>query len=661
MNTLIIIDNEVDLDGFASILNDKTARISIFALTSNFLVITKIQNYLQSFVTDTIELIDSASLINDEVNLMQKSIHDWSQELGDFQVENKKLKDWFMLPDQGGSSWWLGMISEKNSVQDDAFFKIAQINAIEKFYRQQRYDVCLLGLADKRQANILKKIMRATTRKIKFLRCVVSNRKSRKHRLMEFFSRMGWLSALFSAAMYWIIWLKDSRAARKALPPLASRINHDNSFMFVTYFPNIDEDAAANGVFRNKYALALQDKLAELKVPVNWLAMPVFYNGHNFAASMRLVNKFLASGNKFFVLQEFFTAKVFRQAFGWWLRQCMLSFKLFRVVKQDILTKRLTHPAALPLLKYLWLQSFVGSSGTRGIIFYLTYIEVFKTFPQLKTCLYFCEMQAWEKALVLAKKKQNPSVKTLAFQHTVVMENYFNYFYNTDEIKATGKPTDFPVPDQLIANGALTYSLLAKSNFPNLSEAEAIRQLYLAHMPAVTSEVRKPVLLVAGSYDRVETKSLITLVYQALRGTKDFEIWFKGSPVNPMERLFNELEIDWQAANFQITQTSIAELLPLVKIALVANTTVAIEAIAAGCALIIPLFADTMQMNPVISTDADYQLVSTPEQLKASVNLLFNRSAAMQKKYFIGDYWHLDATIPRWTNILNLELCSDIL
>ena len=655
MKTLIIIENEVDVVALKEKLAKTSGQISLFPLTSNFLVIEKIQQYLQSGVSQSIELIDSASLINDEVNIMQKSIHDWSERLGNFQVENKKLKDWFMFPDGSGSSWWLGTIAEKNSVQDDAFFKIAQINAIEKFYRTCLFDLCLLGLADKRQANILKKIMVGAS--VKSLRRIPASRKSRKHRLMEFFSRLGVLSALFSAAVYWIIWLKDSIKARWSLPSLASRINADNSFMFVTYFPNLDEDAAAQGIFRNKYALALQDKLAAMNIPVNWLTMPVHYNGHNFASSMRLTSKFLASGEKIFVLQEFFTLKVFRRAISWWMRQCWLSFKLYRAVKINVLTAGLTHQAALPLLKYLWLQSFVGSGGTRGIIFYLTYSEVFKKLPQLKTCLYFCEMQAWEKALVLAKKQQNPQLKTLAFQHTVVMENYFNYFYNKGEISATGHANDFPLPDQLIANGALTYSLLAKSNYPNLSEAEAIRQLYLSKIPAANGEARKPVLLVAGSYDRVETKSLITMVYQALKNTREVEVWFKGSPVNPMEPLFNELGIDWEAANFHISHINIAELLPSVRIALVANTTVAIEAIAAGCALIIPLFADTMQMNPVISTNADYHLVSTPLQLKNCVNMLINQQTSSQKKYFIGDYWHLDATIPRWTTILNMELC----
>jgi surface carbohydrate biosynthesis protein (TIGR04326 family) len=657
MNILVIIDDGVDLRRFDKLFKTPDMVVTLFPLTSNFLVIEKIRQHLLHYSNLTINIVDSAALINEEVNVMRQTIHKWSYQLGETRINNKNLKEWFLFPDQGGSSWWLSLLAEKNSVQDVAFFKIAQINAIEKFYQQHQYGACTLGLADKRQAAIIKKIMARATPIIKSLRCISSVKKSVKHKILDFINNSGLIGALISSAMYWVIWLKDSRTARKNLLPLSQRVKPDNSFLFITYFPNLDEEKAKQGVFRNKYALPLQDKLDELNIPVTWLTMPVYYNGHNFSSAMRLAKKISTHGESLLVLQEFFSLKVFCKAFIWWLRQSLLSFTLLWRLKKNNLVANLTSPAAYPILKYLWWHSFVGSSGTRGIIFYLTYLEVFKALPRINTCLYYCEMQAWEKAMLLAKKKQQTNVKTIAFQHTSVMENFFNYFYHNDEIKQANLPTDFPMPDQLLANGNMMHTLLAKTNWPSLSQAEAIRHMYISHLKIADTLIPgKNVLLVVGSYDRVETKSLITLVYQAFPIAVDFEIWFKGSPVNPVEPLLAQLGIDAQKANYKICHAPVAELLPQVSIALVANTTVSIEALALGRELIIPLFADTMMMNPAVNSGLDYKLVSHPQQLQACVTSILQNYQApetLKGSDFIQNYWHLDAAIPRWTEILN--------
>ncbi|MES2218858.1 MAG: hypothetical protein V4501_10665 [Pseudomonadota bacterium] len=655
MKILMIIDGDID-SAQVNQLNNYN-QIDIFPLTSNFITLEKIRQQLQAQT----EIIDSATLINNEVEIMQKSIHDWSYELSNLSVNHKKLKNWFQLPDKGGSSWWFSMIAEKNSVQDNAYFTIAQSNAIDAFFKTNDYDACWIGLTNTRHAKIIKKIASNYVRHPKIISSVNTLTKSLKRKLLDSINHFGMPGAFLMSFIYWILWIKDSRQARKNLPPLAQRLAQDHRFLFVSYFPNIDEEAGKTGIFRNKYALPLQEKFAELKQPVSWLLMPVYYNGHNFASSMSLIKKFCANGENIFVLQEFFTPKILAKAFWWWLRQCLLSVRLLRQINNLSLTGRLAHPACLPIIKYLWWQSFVGASGTRGILFYLTYLEVFKKLTQTKTCLYYCEMQAWEKALLLAKKQNNPAVKTLAFQHTVIMKNYFNYFYHTAEIAQTGAVGDFPLPDKLLANGTLMRSLLAESGYPNLHEAEAVRQLYISRRAKILdTKPDLPVLLVVGSYDQVETRSLITLVYKAFPKATNFQIWFKGSPVNPVEILFNELGIDWRVANYQVLNRDVAELLQLATIALVANTTVAIEAIAFGKPLIIPLLADTMLMNPVIDTAAVYHKVTNPAQLAAQVHLLLAAQtfASTPNAEFINSYWHLDHTIPRWTQLLTTELCT---
>lgn len=638
MKTLLIFDNDVNA---SKILNTDN-QINLFPLTSNFIILEKMEN---KFKTRT---INTTKLINNEVTLLQKSIHNWSCDLGNLHVKNKKLKEWFLLPDKGGSAWWFGLISEKNSVQEDVFFKIAQANAIYKYLINHPYTVCLICLDDTMQANILKKLIKPLVKKTVVL--PKKHFKTKKQHFFDFIKRSSILSALLSSLLHWFIWVRDSHKARKKLTPIKKRFKNLNPFLFVTYFPNIDEIAAKNGKFRNKYALALQEKLLTLKIPITWLAMPVYYNGHNYDSSLQLAKKFSEHGENIFILQEFFTITVFCKAVAWWLRQAVLGIYLYYKLDVRSISKKITDPNCSSYFKYIWWHSFIGTSGTRGIIFYLTYREIFRQITNIDSCLYYCEMQAWEKALLMAKKKITPKTRAIAFQHTIVTKNFFHYFHAPEEIKQKNLATDFPVPDQLIANGKLTYALLNESQYPNLRQAEAIRQLYIQkknHRP-----LSQPILFVGGSYDKTETKSLLTLLHVISFKLTHFTIWLKGSPINPLEPLFKELDINWQNTGYHISHQDLSELLPYASVALIANTTVALEVLAFDCPLIIPFFADTMLMNPVIDTSAQYTLVSNPGEL-------FTALTETKKENIVGNsdiinhYWNINPAIPQWTEILS--------
>ena len=200
-----------------------------------------------------------------------------------------------------------------------------------------------------------------------------------------------------------------------------------------------------------------------------------------------------------------------------------------------------------------------------------------------------------------------------------------------------------PLPNVVIANGKIPFELLSKSYYPKLRQAEAIRQLYLNKFMAtnVTKETNK-ILFVAGSYDRCETKSLLSLVYQAFPKARDFAIWFKGSPVNPLAPLFKELGVDVEACGYYICDKSLDALLPKIKVALVANTAVAIEAAAFGAHLIVPLLADTMLMNPIVETTYPYHTVSHPDELRVIVcEQMANEKTQDINKKIIAECWTL--------------------
>lgn len=620
MDILLVFDGNINFKKLLPFLKPDT-HLHLFPLTSNFLLIDELQQKLKHLTTVQINILDSADLINQEVTRMQTIIHHWSATLANYQIKERALKEWFLYPDRAGSAWWLGMIHEKNTVQESVFFNIAQINAIQKQLASTQFNDCIVSVAENMKRQAILQTARNLQIKHVSIKSLSLYPASIKQRMLTIINQYALLAALLTL----FVWLKDSLLARLHLSNLKIRIMDAKrgTFTFVSYFPNIDETEAKRGIFINKYAKALQEELAKSNIKITWLLMPVFYNGHRFKSSVLFAKRFITHGEHLFLLQEFFNFKCFCKTIVWWLRHALLSERLLKCLPVELLLQNLSQQETLPYLRYIWRHSFIGVSAMRGIIFYLTYQEYFKAMPQMKSCLYFCEMQAWEKALIMAKKKFSSETTTYAFQHTVIVRNFFNYFYAQEDLVQQGNNFDMPLPDFLLANGQLPYQLLKSSHYPNLRECEAIRQLYLNQIqfPQSTDKTER-LLLVVGSCDRQETKSLISMIYASFPtiAQSGFAICFKGSPVNPMAPLFAELNIDSNACGYEICDGyEIAHLLSKATIACVANTTVAIEAKAFGLEVIVPLFADTMLMNPIVETRADYFLVSNVKDFKMIV------------------------------------------
>ena len=177
-----------------------------------------------------------------------------------------------------------------------------------------------------------------------------------------------------------------------------------NPFLFVTYFPAVDEEAAGRGVFRNKYAAFLQDKLKAENIPVNWLLMPNTLDGYDFGAALKLADTFSKNGERLFVLEEFLTLRVAIKGFFLWLRQIAVGLFLFQRLKKTGLTAEPVGRRCGGIVKSLWSTSFCGPIAVSSILYALIFREVFTRLGGVADCLYLCEMHAWEKALNAAKR-----------------------------------------------------------------------------------------------------------------------------------------------------------------------------------------------------------------------------------------------------------------
>ena len=508
MKIVLIFDSGIGNKSLCQFEKHHDTYIDLFSLTSNLSIIDKIKNELDSNYINVSRINDSAKMIYSELKTMHETIHSWSSSLGCHQIRGKKFKEWFLLPDKQVSSWWFGLLSEKNTAKDDVFFKIAQANAIKNHVQQNNYDLCVIALSDKSQRKVIKNILKGLRIKT---RCVPYEKNYNlggvKLKLLSFINQLGMLGAFIRGARVLAYWFNYGRIAKRILGPIEDRLPKENPFLFVSYFPNIDMEAEQQGKFRNKYGTPIQDKLYELNIPITWLMILVPYNGHNLESAIKLAKRLSDNGEKILVMGEFVSIRLLLKGTLWWLFQVAKGVGFYYFTDKKILTRHLTSQECLPYVKYLWQHSFVGLSCVAGIIDYLLYRNVFKSIPKIGDCLYYCEMQAWEKALNAAKKIESPATRTLGFQHTVVERNHYKYFYHRDDVRQCNKPTDMPLPDLLISNGRFTHSLLNEIQYSNLCQAEAVRQLYLSNIldKEYVKSSSRPILLVVGVLGQHET------------------------------------------------------------------------------------------------------------------------------------------------------------
>ncbi len=446
--------------------------------------------------------------------------------------------------------------------------------------------------------------------------------------------------------------------ARIHLGPFRKRFPHKNSLLFVSYFPSVDKDAAKDGIFYNKYSLALQNKLKEMNIPLLWLFIYVPIDGYTFANALHLAGNFAKGGEKCYMLEEFVNIKDSINVFFIWLRYLLLSTFFIYFAKMPSL---ISEPVGLEnksVVKSLYFRSFFGPTGMQGIIDAVAFNNLFKNINGINDCLYYCEMQAWEKALNAAAKKFNKNIRTIGFQHSAISRNEYQYFYNKTEMGGNkSSMAGMPLPDILACNGQAEYSILSKTGYPNLTILESVRYMYINKILSSPPKPRKdiPVLLVAGSYDRNASKELISLVYGAFPTVEKFNIWFKAHPAMQFEALFNDLKIDIDRTGYNIYHGNISEYLGQAWSVLTPTGVVAIEAMAYGCEVIVPVFPDAVCISPVVGFEDFYHKVTTPEELSNTVNKIFSGyvlKSTNEYRKFVRAYWNLDPSLNKWVELL---------
>lgn len=630
-------------------------KVAIFPLTSNLRYIRHIVNILMEAGYEVARL-NSALLIDKEVNRLGAGLPKWSAAIGAAQVGGASITESLRLKGERLSGWWLGLISEKNPAKTDAFLRIAQVEAVRKILAEGEFNECVIGVRDKPTREAIIHVCQKFC--ISHRAIGLASHFDSQVWIKGLLRNLGSLGDIIGAVIVWIQYCWRGWLARRVMGPLSGRSTSERSILFVTYFPALDMELAKHGIFRNKYGVELQSLLRSQDRQVTWLLMCVknLY-GADYGTSVRLARQLVDHGERMFILEEFLKPGDAARGLFLWLRQARQARRLYKAIDSSVLFSGLISAECEPLVKYLWTTSLLGTESIRGILFYLSFQRFFRDFQLFDDCLYYCEMQAWEKALIAAKNSENPKIRAIGFQHASTPRHFWPYFFDATETEMRKTPDALPLPDVLAANGHLTHAMLAQSQYPELQEVEAVRYLYLQKLMKLNqrAERMRQVLLIAGSIDRTESLALLEMVIAAFPRGREFEIRFKGHPSMPFEPLFDEVGIDVTTAGYNLCKGDIVNCLEGASAVLISASTVGMEALALGCEVIVPVFPDSIQMNPVADFPDRCRIISTPEDLRIIMDELGEKVCSHdteESRHFVRSYWNLDPALPKWSFLL---------
>lgn len=664
MKILIVFDSLIRMGGLKKVEHGGCgSAVDIFSLTSELAAAQRLKHELRDRKFDTVTDLNSAKSIDDQVSRLRQDLCRWTAKVGAMYIQGKTVKEWFQLPGENVSTWWFGLISEKNNSKTGAFLKIAQIQALHEILSRGAYDLCLVGILDRDLRRAIRSLCAEPKVQMKLI--PVRPPQNVKLKVKYALKSFGLLGDLLLGMIHWLRFLRRSSMARRTLGLRTHRMPDSQHLLFISYFPLVERNALERGVFKNQYALALQEKLKELDLSMVWLFRCLELPGYDFDRAITLAAQLVRRGEKLFVLEEFLNFKDAVKSLALWFRQAFLSARLYGHMDERSLHSQPVGLLAQPVIKSLWNESFCGYAALEAILNYFIFRQALREIPYVSDCLYYAEMHGWEKAFNAAKKTEKPHVRAIGFQHSSVSRNFFPYFYDPSETRVRGDVQDMPLPDVLACNGELMHDHLSESGYPRLTQVEAARHLYLSKPLSNSFPIRRsaPALLVAGSIERLETRALAALVYAAFPSSERFKIWFKGHPWMPFELIFEESGIDLHKSRYVIRKDNLEECLEQAWAVLVPSSSVAIEALAFGCEVVVPIFSDFVNMSPLVGYEEYCHQVTSAQELKETMEKIVSghvANDAAEKRQFVKKYWALDRTMPKWEQLLTRNRMAEI-
>ncbi len=426
----------------------------------------------------------------------------------------------------------------------------------------------------------------------------------------------------------------------------------DPRLQIVSYFPNIDMDAARTGYFRSQYWGRVNELLDERNIAAQWLLL---YIRHpqlpDYGKASRFINQLNASTRRrgsrqaYVLLDDFLRPRLAARTFFQYLGLCLRGKHHGDLLKAKS-NGRGTEAALLILLRRDWLSSVRGVRALEACLWTNLFEAAIGVLPDtVSGCFYLYENQPWEQALLYAVRNRQ-DLKSVGIQHSSVRFFDFRYFD-----KQTGAGC-YAEPDRIAVNGQGARNALIESGVAaeRLIEVEAVRYLYLSeasgdHKPGeggIVDAERKHLLVLTDYLLESASESLTMLAGMLVVYSGDLVITIKSHPFLPVTGLIEELGLTKKVT---VVDEPLEKLWAATDVVFSSNqTSAALESVYNGISTVVAISSRRINANPLVGIKGVTFVSSAEELAKAILD--------GEKPQIPGDYFYLDNGLPRWDRLL---------
>ncbi len=581
-------------------------------------------------------------LVENQAQVLRQEYLAWVHDLGEHRLKGRTVKEHLHLG-AGASYWWMTLVAAKDPSKGPAIYTVFKLRALERLYLASGCRGIILRSGDPRLHQVLSAWCARLGHLYRWDRSSGPGTSGRLQQLLRFFPHF--IKGI--ASLVHRLWTRRrSLFGAKPLPGPGPQM------AVFTYFPNIDHDQAARGVFRSRYWGKLHDLLEEGPWQVNWVWIYGPEGGCSIPDTLGWRDKFNSAAQgraRHYLLEEFLTP-------GAIFRANLLFLRLFWKNLQLKSIRRAFHfpGSALnfwPILADDWRAALTGSPAIHNCLAWEILRSLVKTLPRQEMGLYLWENQLWERALIFAWEKSGHG-KLLGFQHSTLRFLDLRFFEDPRSY-GLGEAAP-PIPQTLVVNGAGALKLMQEVGYPNpkMTVAEAVRYLYLQKLAPGErlSVINEKIsdnnsLLVVTGYLPDETAAQLRLLSQAASrcGLNGYErILVKPHPDCPVNAILQKEAPDLKV---EIVQEPLNSLWPKAKLVFVANSTsAAIEAALLGLPVLVHVVEDSFNFSPLLGQPGVKHVVTADD--------LIQGLASPSPAPVSPDYFCLEEKLPRWRSLL---------
>jgi len=404
------------------------------------------------------------------------------------------------------------------------------------------------------------------------------------------------------------------------------------SLLCVTYFPYLEPGPG----YRNRYFTPLQDAARDEGVQIHWLLIHVNVDSHGFRDTIRLAREFRGQGEWMWPLESF----IGLGDLAWMAVALLRNVIAYSWLRMDILrvmTSADIVPPDWPLARELIRRAFCGPEAVRGLFYLRAFGMIMHRAGKGSRCLYLAEAQSWEAALCGIAREHG--VRTLAYPHSLAARSATLWRHGPVQMRET------PLPDTVLCDGEGAVEKFKGWGYNNVVMVESLRNLRLASVKPDKKDCPR-YLLLAGTIRRDETEALLDLLQKALPDLDGWEVHVKSHPSCPIGEIDPNIHVDYGDISYALERAHVV---------LTGTSSVAAEALAHGCDVILAAFPGIPFLNVLGGHEKLYRMVYTPGQLISALH--WNRQHGLwatrkSKREFRDRFWCLDPALPRWRSVM---------